>query len=47
MTTTVIDDIGLLVTNDPALGDGPLGQRRNASVVIISYRIFKDREWRR
>lgn len=25
MTTTVIDRIGLLVTNDPALGDGPLG----------------------
>lgn len=34
MTTTVIDDIGLLVTNDPALGDGPLGIRHNASVVI-------------
>lgn len=34
MTTTVIDDIGLLITNDPALGDGPLGIRRSASVVI-------------
>lgn len=34
MTTTVIDDIGLLVTNDPALGDGPLGLLRDASVVI-------------
>lgn len=33
MTTTVLDDIGLLVTNDPALGDGPLGIRRNAAVV--------------
>ena len=34
MTTTVIDDIGLLITNDPALGNGPLGIRRTASVVI-------------
>lgn len=32
--TTVIDDIGVLVTNDPALGEGPLGLVRNASVVI-------------
>ena len=30
----VIDNIGLLVTNDPALGDGPLGLVRDASVVI-------------
>ena len=30
----VIDHIGLLVTNDPALGDGPLGLVRDASVVI-------------
>ncbi|MBC8363813.1 MAG: imidazolonepropionase [Actinobacteria bacterium] len=30
----VIDDIGLLVTNDPTLGDGPLGIVHNASVVI-------------
>ena len=34
MTSTVIDRIGLLVTNDPAFGDGPLGIVRNASVVI-------------
>jgi imidazolonepropionase len=34
MTTTVIDNIGLLVTNDPALGDGALGTLRNASVVV-------------
>ena len=40
MTTTVIDDIGLLITNDPALGDGPLGQRRNASVVIEDDRVI-------
>ncbi len=34
MTTTVIDHIGLLVTNDPAIGEGPLGLRRNAAVVF-------------
>ena len=34
MTTLVIDDIGLLVTNDPALGEGPLGLVRDAAVVI-------------
>ena len=32
--TTVIDNIGVLVTNDPSLGEGPLGIVRNASVVI-------------
>jgi imidazolonepropionase len=30
----VIDDIGLLVTNDPAFGRGPLGTVEDASVVI-------------
>lgn len=30
----VIDNIGQLVTNDPALGQGPLGLVENASVVI-------------
>jgi imidazolonepropionase len=30
----VIDNIGLLVTNEPALGEGPLGLVRNAAVVI-------------
>lgn len=34
MSTVVIDDIGLLVTNDPALGEGPLGLVRDAAVVI-------------
>ncbi|MBI4934521.1 MAG: imidazolonepropionase [Actinobacteria bacterium] len=34
MTTTVVDNIGLLVTNDPRLGDGPLGLRRDAAVVF-------------
>jgi imidazolonepropionase len=33
LRTTVLDNIGLLVTNDPSLGDGPLGIVRNASVV--------------
>ncbi len=31
----VIDNIGSLVTNDPALGRGPLGIIQNASVVIV------------
>ncbi|GAA1915119.1 imidazolonepropionase [Streptomyces sodiiphilus] len=34
MTTTAITNIGCLVTNDPALGDGPLGQIRDAALVI-------------
>lgn len=34
MTSLAIDNIGLLVTNDPALGDGPLGQVRDAAVVF-------------
>ncbi len=34
MTTTVIDRIGLLVTNDPELGEGPLGILRDAAVVL-------------
>ncbi len=32
--TLVIDNIGILVTNDPTLGEGPLGIVRDASVVI-------------
>ncbi|MCU1359394.1 MAG: imidazolonepropionase [Ilumatobacteraceae bacterium] len=32
--STVIDNIGLLVTNDPSLGEGPLGIVRNAAIVI-------------
>ncbi|MGI9623524.1 MAG: imidazolonepropionase, partial [Acidimicrobiales bacterium] len=32
--TTVIDNIGQLVTNSPGLGGGPLGTVENASVVI-------------
>jgi imidazolonepropionase len=34
MSASVIDRIGLLVTNDPALGEGPLGLVRDAAVVI-------------
>lgn len=34
MSATVIDDVGLLVTNDPALGEGPLGIVRDAALVI-------------
>jgi len=37
--TTVVDNIGLLVTNDPSAGDGPLGLLRNASVVFEQDRI--------
>ena len=34
MTATVIDRIGLLATNDPELGEGPLGVVRDAALVI-------------
>lgn len=34
-----IDRIGLLVTNDPELGDGPLGIRRNAAVIFDDDRV--------
>jgi imidazolonepropionase len=38
--TTVVDHIGLLVTNDPALADGaPLGIVRDASIVISGDRV--------
>src|SRR3954468_10092957 len=39
MTALVVDDIGLLVTNDPALGDGPLGVVRDAALVIEDGRV--------
>ncbi len=39
MTTTVVDRIGLLVTNDPSLGEGQLGIVRDASVVFEGDRI--------
>ncbi|MFC4128704.1 imidazolonepropionase [Nocardia rhizosphaerae] len=34
MPSTALTAIGTLVTNDPALGDGPLGLRRDAAVVF-------------
>jgi imidazolonepropionase len=34
MTALVIDDIGVLVTNDPELGEGPLGIVRDAALVL-------------
>ena len=34
MTALVIDNIGLLVTNDAALGEGPLGLVRDAALVL-------------
>lgn len=39
MSTTVLDNIGLLATNDPTVGEGPLGLLRNASVVFDGDRI--------
>ncbi|MCB0998528.1 MAG: imidazolonepropionase [Acidimicrobiales bacterium] len=37
--TTVVDRIGLLVTNDPAIGDGPLGIVRDAALVLQGERV--------
>ncbi|WP_227999498.1 imidazolonepropionase [Nocardia australiensis] len=34
MPTTALTDIGTLVTNDPTLGEGPLGIRRDAAIVF-------------
>jgi imidazolonepropionase len=39
MTSLVIDNIGLLVTNDPALGEGPLGKLKQAAVVVEDGRV--------
>lgn len=39
MTALVIDNIGLLVTNDPELGDGALGLVRDAALVIEGERV--------
>ena len=35
----MIDDIGLLVTGDPALGEGPLGLVRDAALVVEGERV--------
>ncbi|MGH2939019.1 MAG: imidazolonepropionase [Solirubrobacterales bacterium] len=34
MTSLAIDNIGLLITNDPSVGEGPLGELRDAAVVF-------------
>lgn len=34
MTSFALDNIGLLITNDPALGEGPLGKREGAAIVF-------------
>jgi imidazolonepropionase len=39
MSTLVIDDIRLLVTNDPTLGEGPLGIVRDAALVVEGDRV--------
>ena len=39
MSSLVVDDIGLLVTNDPSLGEGPLGVVRNAALVLADGRV--------
>lgn len=39
MTSVLFDDIGELVTGDPELGQGPLGIRRDAALVIDDGRV--------
>jgi len=39
LTATVIDRIGLLVTNRPELGEGPLGVLRDAALVVEDGRV--------
>jgi imidazolonepropionase len=39
MSALVLDNIGLLVTNDPELGEGPLGVVRGAALVVEDERI--------
>jgi imidazolonepropionase len=39
VSSLVIDEIGLLVTNNPELGDGPLGIRRRAALVLEDDRV--------
>jgi imidazolonepropionase len=36
VSTLVIDNIGLLISNDPQLGDGPLGALRDVALVLDS-----------
>jgi imidazolonepropionase len=39
MSSLAIDNIGLLVTNDPEIGDGPLGTVRDAALVFEGDRV--------
>ncbi len=39
MSALVLDNIGLLATNDPALGEGPLGLVRDAALIVEGHRI--------
>jgi imidazolonepropionase len=39
VSTLAVDNIGLLVTNDPALGEGPLGLVRGAALVFADERV--------
>ncbi|MFD3508152.1 imidazolonepropionase [Nocardia sp. NPDC058666] len=39
MPTTALRNIGTLVTNDPALGEGPLGLRQGAAIVFEDARV--------
>ena len=39
MSTLALDNVGLLVTNDPGLGEGPLGLVRDAAVVFDEDRV--------
>lgn len=39
MTSLLIDGIGVLVTNDPELGDGPTGELRDCAVVVDDGRV--------
>jgi imidazolonepropionase len=38
-TNVLVDNIGELVTNDPSLGDGPLGIVRDAAVLVLDGRV--------
>ena len=40
MRTLVLDNIGLLVTNDPDRGEGPLGIVRDAALVLGEHRVI-------
>jgi len=39
VTTTLLDGIGLLVTNDPSHGEGPLGEIADAALVVAGGRV--------